>query len=78
MHPGLQGVRMGSGPRVTKLIIDTDPGIDDSMAIACAFNTPEVEVIGFTSIFGNVQTAKATENCFFLRDLAGQPEAGSH
>lgn len=58
----------------TRLIIDTDPGIDDSMAIACAFNSPEIEVIGLTSIFGNVQTAKATENCFFLLEMAGRPE----
>ena len=57
-----------------RLIIDTDPGIDDSMAIASAFSSPEVEVIGLTSIFGNVHTSKATENCFFLLEMAGHPE----
>jgi len=57
-----------------RLIIDTDPGIDDAMAIACAFNSPEVDVIGLTTIFGNVHTAKATENAFFLLDLAGRKE----
>ena len=57
-----------------RLIIDTDPGIDDSMAIACAFNSPEVEIIGLTSIFGNVHTPQATQNCFFLLDMAQQSQ----
>ena len=60
--------------RPRKLIIDTDPGIDDSMAIASAFNSPEVDIIGLTSIFGNVHTPKATENCFFLLEMAGRPD----
>lgn len=60
--------------RPRRLIIDTDPGIDDSMAIAAAFSSSEVEVIGLTSIFGNVHTPKATENCFFLLEMAGHPE----
>lgn len=57
-----------------RLIVDTDPGIDDSMALACAFSSPEVEVIGLTTIFGNVHTHKATENAFFLLQLAGHAE----
>lgn len=61
-------------PERIRLIIDTDPGIDDAMAIASAFNSPEVEVIGLTSTFGNVQTAKATENAHFLCKLAGREE----
>ncbi|KAK9815788.1 hypothetical protein WJX72_009484 [[Myrmecia] bisecta] len=60
---------------VKKLIIDCDPGIDDSMAILAAFNSPkEVEVIGLTTIFGNVQTATATGNALVLRELAGRPQ----
>jgi len=57
-----------------KLIIDTDPGIDDSMAILSAFSSPEVEVIGLTSIFGNVTTAMATRNAIFLTNLAGRSD----
>ena len=37
-----------------KLIIDTDPGIDDAMAIFLALKSPELDVIGLTTIFGNV------------------------
>ena len=37
-------------PGVRKLIIDTDPGVDDSWAILLALRSPEVEVIGITSL----------------------------
>ena len=37
-----------------KIIIDTDPGIDDAMAIHQAFADTRLEVIGLTTIFGNV------------------------
>ena len=36
-----------------KIIIDTDPGVDDSMAILFALRSPELEVIGLTAVFGN-------------------------
>eukprot|EP00884_Botryococcus_braunii_P001183 jgi/Botrbrau1/11065/Bobra.0302s0007.2 len=57
-----------------KLIIDTDPGVDDAMAILAALNSPEVEIIGLTTIFGNVTTDRATKNAFILLDLAGRPD----
>ncbi|KAG0478633.1 hypothetical protein HPP92_013352 [Vanilla planifolia] len=57
-----------------KVIIDTDPGIDDSMTILMAFQTPEVEVIGLTTIFGNVSTVDATRNALFLCEIAGRPD----
>ncbi|XP_068308255.1 uridine nucleosidase 1-like isoform X2 [Pyrus communis] len=49
-----------------KLIIDTDPGIDDTMAILMAFQSPELEILGFTTIFGNVTTEDATRNALLL------------
>ncbi|KAL0347070.1 UNVERIFIED_CONTAM: Uridine nucleosidase 1 [Sesamum calycinum] len=50
-----------------KIIIDTDPGIDDSMAILMAFQSPELEILGLTTIFGNVTTEDATRNALLLR-----------
>ncbi|XP_057871045.1 probable uridine nucleosidase 2 isoform X2 [Cryptomeria japonica] len=50
-----------------KIIIDTDPGIDDAMAIFLAFESPEVDVIGLTTIYGNVYTSLATKNALHLR-----------
>ncbi|KAL3135331.1 hypothetical protein ABBQ32_007524 [Trebouxia sp. C0010 RCD-2024] len=57
------------------LIIDTDPGIDDSIAILAAFNCPDkVHIVGMTTIFGNVPTSKATQNAVRLRELAGKEQ----
>lgn len=65
-----------------KIIIDTDPGIDDAMAIFLALQSPEVEVIGLTTIFGNVYTTLATKNALHLLEIAGRTDIpvaeGSH
>ncbi|MCY3796968.1 MAG: nucleoside hydrolase, partial [Chloroflexi bacterium] len=45
-----------------KIIIDTDPGVDDTMAIFFALCSPELDVVGLTTIFGNVHTELATKN----------------
>lgn len=47
------------------------PSTDDTLAILAALASPEVEIIGLTSTFGNVTTAKATQNIFTLLDLVG-------
>lgn len=49
-----------------KIIIDTDPGIDDAMAICFAFYSEAIELIGLTTIFGNVSTKQATTNALVL------------
>ncbi|MEM7014018.1 MAG: nucleoside hydrolase, partial [Verrucomicrobiota bacterium] len=49
-----------------KIIIDTDPGVDDAMAILFALRCPELEVIGLTTVFGNVDVDLATENALRL------------
>ncbi|MEM7115007.1 MAG: nucleoside hydrolase [Chloroflexota bacterium] len=56
-----------------KIIIDTDPGIDDAMAILFAFNAPEIEVVGLTAVFGNVHVDLTTQNALRLVELAGRP-----
>lgn len=48
--------------------------IDDAMAILAAFNSPEVEILGLTTIFGNVRTPMATQNAFILLQLAQQEQ----
>lgn len=57
-----------------KIIIDTDPGVDDTMAIFFALRSPELEVIGLTTIFGNVHTSLATINALRLLEIAGRPD----
>ena len=57
-----------------KIIIDTDPGVDDAMAILFALKSPEIELVGLTTIFGNVYTDLATLNALRLVEFAGCPE----
>ena len=54
-----------------KVIIDTDPGVDDAMAILYAHLDPRIELVGLTSIFGNVTIEIATRNALALAELAG-------
>lgn len=73
---------MASQKEPKKIIIDTDPGIDDAMAIFLALRSPEVEVIGLTTIYGNVYTTLATRNALHLLEVAGRTDIpvaeGSH
>ena len=57
-----------------KILFDTDPGIDDAMALLFAFASPELEVTGVTSIFGNVYTEQGTQNALRLVEFAGYPD----
>ena len=57
-----------------RLIIDADPGVDDSMALLFAFNSPEVVIEGLSTIFGNSGTKVTTENALRLVELAGRAE----
>ena len=54
-----------------KIIIDTDPGVDDTMAILFALRSPELEVIGLTSVFGNTYVETTTLNALRLVELEG-------
>lgn len=57
-----------------KIIIDTDPGVDDTMAIFLALKSPELDVIGLTTIFGNVHTSLSTTNALRLLEIAGRTD----
>lgn len=57
-----------------KIIIDTDPGIDDAMAIFYALASPELDVIGLTTVFGNVATDLCTTNALRLLEIAGRTD----
>ena len=56
------------------LVIDTDPGVDDAMAIAYALARPEVELVGLTTVFGNTSAELATRNARWLLERFGAPE----
>jgi len=54
-----------------KLIIDTDPGIDDAMAIAYAVAAEEIELLGLTTVFGNTHVHQSSRNARYLLDRLG-------
>jgi inosine-uridine nucleoside N-ribohydrolase len=58
----------------TKIIIDTDPGVDDAIAILMALAYPKVEVLGLTVVGGNVSLARATRNTLALMEYASRQE----
>lgn len=58
-------------PRPVRVILDADSGVDDAMAILFAFRSPAVEVVGITTVFGNVTIENATKNALTLVDLVG-------
>ena len=54
-----------------KIVIDTDPGIDDAMAILYGHSAPEIELVGLTTVFGNVMVPQSTQNALYLTELMG-------
>jgi inosine-uridine nucleoside N-ribohydrolase len=55
-----------------RVIIDTDPGVDDAMAILLALNSPELKVEALTVVPGNVEAALGLENALKIVSLAGR------
>ena len=54
-----------------KIIIDTDPGVDDAMAIAYACVHPDIRLLALTTVFGNINIDFATRNAQFILDTLG-------
>lgn len=57
-----------------KVIIDTDPGVDDAIAILMALRAPSLRVLGLTTVGGNVPLARVTRNALALLEYAGRTE----
>jgi inosine-uridine nucleoside N-ribohydrolase len=54
----------------TKVIYDTDPGVDDAMALYYALAHKQIDVVGITTTFGNVSVDQAVTNALYLTALA--------
>ena len=66
----------------TPILIDCDPGHDDAIALLLALGSPEVELLGVTTVHGNQTLEKTTKNALRVLELAGRTEipvaAGAH
>lgn len=56
------------------IIIDTDPGIDDAVAILLALAATELEVLGLIAVAGNLPLAATVRNARAIVELAGRPD----
>ena len=61
-----------------RIIIDTDPGVDDAIAILMALATPSVEIAGVTVVGGNVPHARGLRNALALLDFVGRSDIPVH
>ncbi len=57
-----------------KIIIDTDPGQDDAVAIMLALGSPELELLGITCVAGNVPLSLTQRNARIICELAGRSD----
>ena len=58
----------------TKIVIDCDPGHDDAMALLLALASPEVELIGVTTVAGNQTLDKTTRNALVTLEVGGRAD----
>ena len=61
-----------SEPR--KIIIDTDPGQDDAAAIMLALGSPELDILGLTTVAGNVPLARTAKNARIILEFCSRSE----
>jgi inosine-uridine nucleoside N-ribohydrolase len=61
-------------PLSTRIVIDTDPGIDDVVALALAARSPELDLVAVTTTYGNAGLADTTRNARHVLALAGRPD----
>lgn len=59
---------------MTRLLIDTDPGIDDTYALVLACASPDVELVGVTTAYGNVGITHTTRNALRVLALCGRDD----
>lgn len=65
---------VGTVERPLPVIIDSDPGLDDALAIALAVARPEIDLLAVTSVGGNTDVRHCTENALRLLALFGRPD----
>jgi pyrimidine-specific ribonucleoside hydrolase len=62
----------------TKIVLDTDPGHDDAIALLLALASPEVELLGVTTVAGNQTLDKTTVNALKVLEYVERPDVPVH
>jgi len=63
---------------MTKIILDTDPGHDDAIAMLLALASPELEVLGITTVSGNQTLEKTTANALKILEFVERTDVPVH
>src|ERR1700719_751720 len=63
---------------MTAVILDCDPGHDDAIALLLALGSPELELVGVTTVAGNQTIEKTTANALRVLEFAGRPDVPVH
>jgi len=71
-HQGQPGQKAGGGP--FRVIIDTDPGVDDALALLLAMRSPELKIEGITPVAGNVPLDLTLPNALRMVEIAGRTD----
>src|SRR5271170_3866999 len=74
VSPSNSSVRALASGKPRRIIIDTDPGIDDAMAIFLALRSPELKVEAITPVCGNVPLELTLPNALRLVEIAGRTD----
>jgi inosine-uridine nucleoside N-ribohydrolase len=67
-------VKQAAGPGPSRVIIDTDPGVDDAFALLLAMRSPELQIEGITAVAGNVPLELTLPNALRMVEIAGRAE----
>ncbi|MBI4842085.1 MAG: nucleoside hydrolase, partial [candidate division NC10 bacterium] len=54
-----------------RVLLDVDTGVDDALALILAIRSPELEVLGITTVTGNVPVARSTANTLLVLEMLG-------
>lgn len=66
--------RMPADSSVTRVVIDCDTGVDDTMAIFYGLLRPEIDIVGIGCVWGNIGVELTTMNTLRLLEMMGHPE----
>lgn len=57
-----------------KVVVDTDTGVDDALALILLAADPEVEILAVLSVFGNCHGDRAADNARYVLDTCGRQD----
>src|ERR1700756_5691761 len=70
----VDGAQRPTSSSPSRVIIDTDPGVDDAFALLLAMRSPELKIEGITPVAGNVPLELTLPNALRMVEIAGRTD----